>query len=164
MPVSVTRFAAYAGANESLLSSQASDVLNCYKNACMGNVLHRLIWMKFMSMLSMYAQFGTFMYENYYYGFNTKSCCCDVWGYHRGLKLLGICINMSICCGFRAVAAMGKISGVHVIMYLLRKITSSYIGVEYLLRRTNQPLRRTSWLIHSFYLLMRTKANSYVVS
>ena len=28
----------------------------------MGNVLHRLIWMKFISKLSMYAQFGTYMY------------------------------------------------------------------------------------------------------
>ena len=65
---------------------------------------------------------------------------------------------------FQSSGGYGKMSGVHLIMYLLRKITSSYIGVEYLLRRTYQPLRRTYWLIQSFYLLMCTKANSYGVS
>ena len=32
----------------------ASSLLNWYKMACMTNMLHRLIWVKFMSMLSMW--------------------------------------------------------------------------------------------------------------
>ena len=65
---------------------------------------------------------------------------------------------------FQSSGRYGKISGVHLIMYLLRKNASSYIGVEHLLRRTYQHLRRTYWLKHRFYLLVCTKANSYVVS
>ena len=39
----------------------ATSLLNCYKKACTGHILHRLIWMEFISMLSMYAQFGVYM-------------------------------------------------------------------------------------------------------
>ena len=38
---------------------------------------------------------------------------------------------------FQSSGRYGKIFGVHLIMYLLHKITSSYIGVEYLLGLTN---------------------------
>ena len=37
----------------------ATSLLNWYKMACMANILHRLIWVKFMSILSMYVQSGT---------------------------------------------------------------------------------------------------------
>ena len=40
----------------------ATSLLNWYKMACMGDILHILIWMTFISILSMYAQFGTYMY------------------------------------------------------------------------------------------------------
>ena len=39
----------------------ATSLLNCYKKACMGYILHGLIWTKFVSLRSMYAQFGIYM-------------------------------------------------------------------------------------------------------
>ena len=44
-----------------------------------------------------------------YCGFNIESFCSDVCGDRRRLQTLAeICRNMSICCGFRAVAAREK--------------------------------------------------------
>ena len=68
---------------------------------------------KFMNMLSMQVESGTqaFLLKNYC-GFNTKSYCSDVCGYNRRPETLAeICKNTGICCGFRAVAAMGKYPG-----------------------------------------------------
>ena len=92
---------------------QSHPFMNWYKIACMANILHTLIWVKFVSMLPMYVQSGTqaFSLKNYC-GFNTKSYCSDVCGYHRRPQtLVEICRNMGICCGFRAVAAEGKYPG-----------------------------------------------------
>ena len=51
-----------------------------------------------------------------YCGFNIEPFCSDVCGDHRRPQTLAeICRNMGICCGYRAVAAREKISGVHVI-------------------------------------------------
>ena len=36
----------------------ATPLINWYKMACMRDILYRLIWMKFISMLSMYVQSG----------------------------------------------------------------------------------------------------------
>ena len=83
------------------------SLLNWYKVACMGNILHRLIWMKFISMLSMHVQSGShaFSFKNCC-GFKTKFYCSDVWGYHRCPRTLAeICRNMVICCCFRVVVA-----------------------------------------------------------
>ena len=91
----------------------ATFPLNWYKMACMGDILHRLIWMKFISMLSMFVQFVThaFSLKNYC-DFNTKSYCSDVCGYHQCPQALAkICRNMGTCCSFRALAAREKYPG-----------------------------------------------------
>ena len=41
------------------LFDAATSLLSWYKMACMANEIHRLIWVKFMSMLLMYVQPGT---------------------------------------------------------------------------------------------------------
>ena len=47
-----------------------------------------------------------------YCGFNTKSYCSDVCGYHQCPQtLVEICRNMGICFSFRAVAAREKYPG-----------------------------------------------------
>ena len=76
----------------------------------MANILHRLIRMKFMSMLSIYVQSGTqaFLLKNYC-SFNTKSYYSDVCEYHPQI-LAEICID-ACCCDFSAVAARGKYAG-----------------------------------------------------
>ena len=78
--------------------------------ACMANILHILIWVKFISMIFMYVQSGThrFSLKNNC-GFNTKFYCSDVCWYHRRPQsLTEICRNLSIGCGFITVAANGK--------------------------------------------------------
>ena len=78
-----------------------------------GDILHRLVWMKFIRMLSMYVQFGTqaFPLKNYC-GFNTKSYSSDVCGYHWCSQTLAkICRNMGICCSSRGVATSEKYPG-----------------------------------------------------
>ena len=89
----------------------AISLLNWYKMVCIANILHRLIWVKFISMLSMYVQSET---QRHFHWriiafFNTKFYCSDVGGYHRHPQALAeVCRNMGICCCFRAVATRGK--------------------------------------------------------
>ena len=53
-------------------------------------------------------------------GFNTISYCSDVCGYHRQPQPLAeLCRDMSICCGFRAVAARGNIRGSILLIQLI---------------------------------------------
>ena len=154
------------GANESLLCNHVSDVLNCYKKACIGIILHRLIWMKFISMLSTYAQFEKYMYFRWrIIMVLTQSPAVlmfeDITGASNSWENM---YKHDHLLRFQSSGRQRKISGIHLIMYLPRKITSSYIGVGYLRRRTYQHLRGTYRLIHRFYLLMCTKAKSYVGS
>ena len=81
--------------------------------ACKGDIIYKLIWMKFLSMLSMYVQSCTNRHFHWTYcGFNTKSYCSDVCGYYLCPQTLAeICRNMGIWCIFRAVAAREKYPG-----------------------------------------------------
>ena len=58
LPLFATRFAAYAGGHPSLFRT-ATSLLIWYKMFCMRDISYRLIWMKFINMFSVYAQFGT---------------------------------------------------------------------------------------------------------
>ena len=92
----------------------ATSLLNWYKMIWMANILHRLIWVKFMSMLSMYVQSGT----NRHFHWRiivvltqnpTVLMFVDICGTPK--TLVEICRNMGICCSFRAVAARRKYPG-----------------------------------------------------
>ena len=66
------------------------------------------------TLLSVYAQSGR--HRRYklmnYCGFNIEPFCSDVCGDHRRPQTLAeICRNMGICCGFRAMAVLGKYPG-----------------------------------------------------
>ena len=105
LPLFATRFTACAGPWGYLTPFYAvTSPLDRYKMACITNILHRFIWMKFMSVLSMYnvsAIWDTqaFSLRNYC-RFNTKSYCSDVCGYHwHSQTLAEKCRNMGICHG-----------------------------------------------------------------
>ena len=89
----------------------ATHFLNWYKMVCRANVLHRLIWVKFMCMLSMYVQSGTqaFSLKNYC-GFNTKSYCSDACGYHWRPQTLAYVETWV----FVALSEQWPLCGVHV--------------------------------------------------
>ena len=88
----------------------AAYLLNWYKMACMANVLHRLIWVKFMSMLSMYVQSGT--HRHFHWRIITVlTQNPTVLMFVAPQTLANICRNMGICRSFRAVAARGKHPG-----------------------------------------------------
>ena len=82
--------------------------------ACIADISYRLIWMKFSKhdfyvCAIRYTQ--AFSMKNYC-GFNTKSYCSDVCGYHRCPQTLAeICRNIGICCSFWAVATREKYPG-----------------------------------------------------
>ena len=127
------------GQTSLFLCNHVSDVLNCYKKACMGNIIHRLIWMKFISMFSMYVQFGTYMYFRWRI-ITVLAQSPAVLMFEDITRAWNSWENMykhDHLLWFQSSGRYGKISGVHLIMYRPRKITSSYIGVGYLRRRTN---------------------------
>ena len=87
----------------------ATSLLNWYKMACMVNILHRIWWNLWACFLCVCNLEHWKTLKNYC-GFNTKSYCSGVCGYHQGPKTLAkICRN--ICCCFRAVAAREKYPG-----------------------------------------------------
>ena len=82
--------------------------------ACIGDILHRLIWMKSISMLSLYVQSGTHRHFQWIIMtvLTQKSYCSDVCEYHLCPQTLAkICKNMGFCWSFRAVAANKNIRG-----------------------------------------------------
>ena len=87
----------------------ATSLLIWYTMFCMRDISYRLIWMKFINMLSVYAQSGTHRRFNWWI---VAVFCSDVCGDHRRPQTLAeICRNMGTCCGFRAVAAREKYLG-----------------------------------------------------
>ena len=64
LPLFATRFAAYAGGHPSLFHT-ATSLLIWYKMFCMRDISYRLTWMKFLNMLSVYAQSGTHRHVNW---------------------------------------------------------------------------------------------------
>ena len=96
------------GASESLLCSQVS----LYKMVCMGDILYRLIQMRFIKLFSVHMQSGTYRHFDWLIivVLHTEPYCSDVCGYQRCPQtLVEICRNMGICCGFRAMAARDNI-------------------------------------------------------
>ena len=80
----------------------------------MRDISCRLIWMKCINMLSVYAQSGTHGRFNWWIIalFDIETFCSDVCGDHRRPQTLAkICRNTGVCCGFRAVAAREKHPG-----------------------------------------------------
>ena len=93
----------------------ATSLFIWYKMFHVRDISYRLIWMKFINMLSVYAQSGTHRRFNWWIIAALpflEPFCSDVCGDHRRPQTLAeICINVGICCGFRAVAARGKYPG-----------------------------------------------------
>ena len=112
LPLFATRFAAYPGGHPSLFQP-ATSLLIWHKMFCMRDISYRLIWMKFINMLSMYAQSGTqAIWLMNGCGFNIEPFCSGVCGDHRRPQTLAeICRNMAISCDFMAVAAREKYPG-----------------------------------------------------
>ena len=88
----------------------AMSLLNWYKMACMGDILHKLIWMKFISLLSMYGKFRIHMHFHWRIIVVQVLLFWCLWISPVPPKA-EICGNMGIYCGFRAVAAREKYRG-----------------------------------------------------
>ena len=91
------------------------------KMARMANISNRLICVKFISMLSMYVQFGT--HRHFHWRIivvltqnPTVLMFVDITSTPQ--TLAEICRNRGVCWGFRAVATRGKKSGVYAITQL----------------------------------------------
>ena len=125
LPLFATRFIACWGHPSPFHT--ALFLLNWYKIPRVGDVLYRLIWMKFIIMFSMCNLVHTGIFIEEFCSFNTKSHCSDVCWYHRCPQTLaGICRNICICCGFRARASREKYPGF--ILYIKKKLQATYRG------------------------------------
>ena len=83
---------------------------------CMRNISCRLIWMKFISMLSAFHVCAFWDAQAFWLmkdcDFNTEPFCSDVCGDHRRPQTLAERFrNMGICCGLRAVTCREKYPG-----------------------------------------------------
>ena len=88
----------------SSLFHAATSLLSWYKIFCMGDILYKLIWMKFINILSMYVQSGMQMHFNWW--------IIEVLTQNPSVMMSEeICRNMGICCGFRTVATREKYLG-----------------------------------------------------
>ena len=106
------RFLAWAGASKSLSCGHISFKL--ISNGLCG----KCITQTYLGEIYEHAFYACAIWETYafslknYCGFNTKSYCSYVCGYHRRPQTLAeIWRNMGIWFGFRAVAARGKYPG-----------------------------------------------------
>ena len=92
----------------------ATSLLIRYKMLCMREISYRLIWTKFINMLSVCAQCGMHRRFNWWIivVFNIEPFYSDVCGdYRRPQTLAEICRIIGIYCGFKSVAAGVKYPG-----------------------------------------------------
>ena len=91
-----------------------TSLLIWYKMFCVRGISHRLIWMKIISMFSVYAQSRTHSRFNwkFFVVFNIQPFCSVVCGDHRHPQTLAeMYRKMGICYGFNSVAARVKYPG-----------------------------------------------------
>ena len=99
-----TRFAACTG-------DIRIPFMNWYKIVCMGDLLYEFIWTKFTNFLSTDVQTQVRSLKSHC-SFDTEPYCSDFCGYQRSPhNLAEIYRNMSICGGFRAMAARENYPG-----------------------------------------------------
>ena len=85
--------------------------LNWYRMVSMGDILFRLLWIKFINMLSLYVQSRTHRAHSLmsYCSFNIWPYCSEVCGYQQSPQTLtAICRNMNICGLVSGSARYGK--------------------------------------------------------
>ena len=110
----------------------------------MGDTLYRLIWMKFISPLSMYVRSGTHRHL-YWWIFVVLTQIPTVLWILQVPPNSEICRNVGISCGFRAVAARDKYPGF--ILYSTWHFSSVIWSmiISYRFRQRFRPQRKIIW-------------------